>query len=301
MILVWDWFRRKAKLQALALFLAMVAWFLVHSGQTVKQKRLFGVDFYNLSSELILTESSTDNIEFTLTGSFHRLRGIESDLRIYPVDLGSFGEGRHSIEVNPGVLRLPLDIEISQANPSRLDFKLEFRETKELPVEIRLQGEPAESSRVASVSARPDPVKISGPSSQLRGMDRLVIPVSVEGVESSFSTTELLSFDSPLIEGPSSLQVEVLLISADLREESFTVPVVGDDPARQLRIEPPEARIVVEGPVELLETGSDFRVSVSVGSLPRNRRLRIRGSLQAPEGVRLLELEPDSFIVEALD
>lgn len=297
-----DWASKKAKLQLLALLLALIAWFLVHSSQTVKQTRSFDLVFEALPSEFILTQTSAEAVEFTLTGSFHRLRSLTEEERFYPIAMDQYTEGQYSVEIDSSLLPLPYDIEASIPNPPRVEFEIQKRVEKSLPVELQIQGEPEAGYRVSELRAKPESIAISGPHSLIHSLDRYSLSVPVTGLNRSVSRTELVRFESPLIQSTPSITVEIDVVAANLVERELMLPVRGEDATRALSISPGEAKIRVVGPEQLLEEiSADLKVLIPTEGLQRNRRLRIRGRVVLPPGIEVLQLEPDSFIVEALD
>ena len=62
---------------------------------------------------------------------------------------------------------------------------------REVAVEPRIEGRPAPTFEVKEIIVTPNKVKLQGPADRLNVIDRLILPVSVEGRRESFDAREL--------------------------------------------------------------------------------------------------------------
>lgn len=170
---------RRARLPSISVMMAIIAWFLVHSSQTVKEDHLVPVTYKNLSPDLAFSRQPIENVRMGFVGVFHRLRSAELERLTYEVDLSEAKAGLTSVEVNVGQLFLPVDIDVVNPRPRRIDVFLETKQSKEVPVKINLQGSLKSGLVVSKLKATPNPVVITGPLSALNKIDRITVDLPV--------------------------------------------------------------------------------------------------------------------------
>jgi YbbR domain-containing protein len=59
---------------------------------------------------------------------------------------------------------------------------------REVTVEARIEGKPAPAFEVKEVTVTPGKIKVQGPADRVNAIERLTLPVSVEGRRESFET-----------------------------------------------------------------------------------------------------------------
>jgi len=95
---------------------------------------------------------------------------------------------------------------------------------REVAVEPRVDGKPAPSFEVKEVIVTPSKVKVQGPADRINALDRITLPISVEGRRESFDArgTALPVSDSR-IEPLNTVNVHVTIISTTTPTESPNV------------------------------------------------------------------------------
>ncbi|HYW69843.1 MAG TPA: CdaR family protein [Pyrinomonadaceae bacterium] len=85
---------------------------------------------------------------------------------------------------------------------------------REVLVEPRAEGKPAPTFEVKEITVTPNKIKVQGPVDRLNALDRITLPVSVEGRQESFDArgTTLPMIDSR-IEALSTVNVHVTIIA----------------------------------------------------------------------------------------
>ena len=87
---------------------------------------------------------------------------------------------------------------------------------REVLVEPRIEGKPAATFEVKDITVSPSKVKLQGPVDRLNAIDRITLPVSVEGRRESFDArgTALPMTDSRL-EPLNTVNVHVTIVAAE--------------------------------------------------------------------------------------
>jgi len=104
-----------------------------------------------------------------------------------------------SVDVNSasaGVVDAPVTVtssipgvQITKVSPSTVLVRLEKLATKKVPVQIRLDGQPADGFAPGEVTTNPTTVTVSGPESRLKQVDQVIGTVSLNGERSDFDQT----------------------------------------------------------------------------------------------------------------
>lgn len=294
-----EWFRARGRLQVLSVVLAMVAWFVVSSGQTVKQKFEFNLQYSNLPSNLVFVTTPPQKLRVTLVGSLHRLRGLEPETMPYVVDLSGARAGPNSIEIETSFLRLPLDVRVLNPNPRRLDFQLEELARKDVPLDIEMQGKLAAGFLVSKIELTPPLVQLMGPASVIEKISSIPVSINVEGKTESFTTSIPIQWKNTEIRSVDSVLAEVMISQLNVEKEfnEVAVTALGSSDQR-ITIQPSVATVRVRGSQDAIDALTQkIKVVVSVEGLQKGR-YRIRGQLDTADDVVLLKMLPDSFIVE---
>jgi YbbR domain-containing protein len=86
---------------------------------------------------------------------------------------------------------------------------------REVAVEPRVEGKPAPAFEVKEVTVTPGKVKVQGPADRVSLIERLILPVSVEGRRESFDTRgAALPISDPSVEPLNTVNVHVTIVAS---------------------------------------------------------------------------------------
>jgi len=86
---------------------------------------------------------------------------------------------------------------------------------REVTVEPRGEGKPAPAFEVKEVTVTPNKIKVQGPADRLNAIERVSLPVSVEGRRESFDTRgAALPISDPSVEPLSTVNVHVTIVAS---------------------------------------------------------------------------------------
>lgn len=296
-----NWFQTQARYQVLSLLLAVIAWFLVHSGRTVEHREEFEVQPVNLDPELVFLEEPVEMVEFTLRGPFQRVRSLGYDEYHYRLDLSAAEAGQHQHTVNPFELDLPYDVRASDPQPRQLEFSIDEAVEKEIEFEVEFQGEAPEGMKIASVEVVPKVAGVRGPRSILERVESKSLYVPLEGQSESFSKEISVEWSSRQIQSIKVVNVHVELETELVERRVSDVPVRIRGSEATVTVEPNHAEVVVEAPsTGLADRIEGLEVYVDAGGLEPGR-YRLRGSLDEDLNFENYSIEPQSFIVNVME
>ena len=180
-------------IKTLSLLVAILLWFYVMDSQDPDMTQPFydvEVQYTGLSNlsdaGLIITEGNTATVDIRITGKLSDLLGFSrTDIRA-TVDVSSItvpGEYERTYLVTLTNNRLTYT-RVTQ----RVTFTVDRVATRSIPVQIAIQGEPAEGYVLGGHSLTPEAVTVEGPEQVLAQIDHAAAVYDVSGATSSVST-----------------------------------------------------------------------------------------------------------------
>jgi len=291
---------RSLRLPAFSLLLAMVAWFLVHSAQRVREEHNIAIVYRNLPKDLAFARKPPEAIRFGFVGIFHRLRSIDIDKLSYEVDLSEAKAGTHVVDVTTGQFFFSVDVDMVNPRPRRFEVLLEPRLRREVPVQAKLVGPLPPGFALSRLEVRPNPITIDGPVSALSKLDRFEVEIKTRGnVQQWEEFVEVPMPEWSLGEGK-TVEVSVELSKLHTERDFRDVPVVPSEPNVKIQVFPSRARVVALGAEDSVRRMANrLKVEIPVKGLAPGR-YRLEGQVPEELGIQIVRIEPKSFIVEVL-
>lgn len=201
-------------LKLLSLALAFALWFAINLGQPgAKSQRVVEAPVtYNPPENLIVIDP-IQTIDVRLQGNEATVKTLNPAMVGVVVDLAGAATGPQDVRLGPENVFVPEGLEVVSINPSVIPLDLDYMDTRLLPVEAVVEGEPAAGAKPVSWTTRPDSVTASGPRSVLEKTNRLFTePVILDTHAFSFEETVSVRLPDPLIRiQPPRVRVEVEL------------------------------------------------------------------------------------------
>jgi YbbR domain-containing protein len=236
-------------------------------------------------------------VEVLLTGSRHRLNGLRLLDLVATVNLSDSDPGDRVIRLSRErvSIDLPPGVRIDSFRPSTIPVRLEPVSQRELPVEVRLDGKPADGFEVYGIQASPSAVRVSGPISHLDELNRAPTEtVSVEGKSQSFTVTRLsIAITNQKLE-PLDPVIDLTVNIGEKRiEKTFdNVPVRSSNQDTAKRY----VRVTLLGPVQLVNQLKTEEIPVLLETSPGGQKVP-RVELPSPfkEQIRVVSISPGVF------
>ncbi len=199
----------------------------------------------------------------------------------------------------------PSPAKILAITPAEIHIRLAHTATRELPVVLRLEGEPAPGFRLGRVTIIPATTQVSGPLDTIQKLG----PMSTAPIPITHASTSIKR-KIPLEKSPdASLTItpELFTVSIEVVEILSTVRITGvsvttDPTASDHIITPKTVDIEVSGPARLmakLKRHEGIRATISTRALAPGVFVR-RAAITLPEGVTLIGAHPELFTVTIL-
>jgi YbbR domain-containing protein len=161
------------RLAFVALLAAVLLWGFTQS--TATQERGFDIPVVptRVPEDLILTARSSDAVDIRVRGSRGALRRVPLDLE-YEVDLADAKPGSVSREVDLTELDVGRGAQIVSRSPTQLEFTLDRKVSRRVPVKAEIVGTPAEGFVMGAVRANPRRLLVTGAESELLRLGELL-------------------------------------------------------------------------------------------------------------------------------
>jgi hypothetical protein len=191
---------------------------------------------------------------------------------------------------------------VSLLPPVRLPLRLDWLDTRRLPVRVPLQGQlPADHMLGGPVTVLPDSVDVTGPRRFFAGLDSLVTePVDLASLQQS------LVKDLPLVRPPAPLEAKATSVAVtvpvvELAERILAnIPVIAlaESHLGETGVSPPVCDVLVRGPADSVTALSPARLTVTVALAGLGPGVhQVPGFAQHPDWVTSVQLEPALFMV----
>lgn len=182
---MFKWFFSNLRTFGLAFSLAMIVWVSAVIADNPDETRAYPIpvtlEIIGQNPGLVITSELPRQVNLTLRAPqsvWKDLASLESPVRCI-LDLSNLDAGIHDVGVQVQIESRP--VRIIQVSPEQVSLTLEKLETRTLPVEVDLQGNPALGYQAGSTHTDPGQVVISGPASDVLRVVRVKASIKVEG------------------------------------------------------------------------------------------------------------------------
>lgn len=247
-LFVEDW-----NLKLLSLAITLVLWFVV-TGQNTPVNVHATVQLKFIRPEALeISNDPPKSVDVLLTGSKYKLDELNKTSLIATVDISDQRAGERILRlVERSRLDLPQGVTVDAFQPGAISIRLEPIIDRQLEIEPKIEGIPAEGYEVYAVRLSKNTVNVHGPTSNVNAIPRAPTEtISVAGRRNSFTVpSAAIDISDPKVDVlEPSVTVDVEIGERRVEKEFSDVPVTvqsGD------ATEPNRATVVVYGPPSVL-------------------------------------------------
>ncbi len=141
-------------------------------------------------NNLDISNEPPRTIDVELTGSRERLNNMRLSDLVATVDISDNPAGERIIRLNNETVHmdLPDGVKIQSFKPTTIPIRLEPNLERQLPVDIKLVGQPTAGFEVVSSTAQPNVISVSGPASLVEKLQQAPTElISIEGKKDNFT------------------------------------------------------------------------------------------------------------------
>ncbi len=184
------------------------------------------VQFRNLPHDLEVTSEATEKFYVKVRGPAGRLNQESLAGTQIILDFASVQHaGEQTFALTQGNVILPPGVTLDGVVPSQIRLRFETRVTREVPVEVHFAGPAPEGYRIASQTATPERIKITGPRSHVESIHSVETdPIDLSGTISNAEFRSAVYIPDPHVRcedcGPVTvhIQLEKILGSSQLNK-----------------------------------------------------------------------------------
>jgi YbbR domain-containing protein len=292
-IFVEDW-----SLKLLALAITLILWFAV-TGQNQPLTIRTDVQLNLIRpSNLDISNDPPRTVEVVLRGSRPNLQSLSPLDLVATVDVSDHPAGERVIRLSLDrvTMQLPDGVKIESFQPSTIPVRLEPRMERQVPVEVKTEGKPADGYEVYGINPVQTTVRVRGPASRIEALQKAPTEtISLSGRKESF-TASRVAIDIPdqkidILDPLVDLTVEV---GEKRTEKSFSGVVA--KAISGVEVQPATAEVTLAGPTSVLSElrPEDMKVVVDMATTSGS----VAGLELPPavkDRVKLLSIRPSQF------
>jgi YbbR domain-containing protein len=201
-----------ALLKFTSVIIAILMWYGVARDPVSEVSLRVPVEFSRPPKDLDYTSDVIPQAQIRLRGPARVLRELPQESVHAVIDLQGAGPGERTYDLTTEQIQVPHDIEVMQVTPNRLRIVFDRRASRQVAVKPRIVGTLPPGYRIASVTADPPLLTITGPARHVNAVDTAVTDtVDATGVtgQASFETMAYLPDPLVHISGASPIRVIV--------------------------------------------------------------------------------------------
>ncbi len=291
-----NWYYR-----VLALFLALVSWYLVIGREKVDTWVQVKIEISGLGDGLMIRGAAGDTLDVLVRGPKGLVRKIEPGGLVYTLDARKFAPGMNTVVVEPGAIPLSKLFEVVEIRPSRLDVAVERRLTKAVPVRLAFRDAVGRDFRIQA-SIEPPQVSVTGPETLVRELREVPVqPLALpEDASGKIDALANLVLPDQVEASPRMVKAHVEY-QLNMREAAVEAPLrLVYQGKGTVAVVPDSVMIRFKAPVTLLREGAwrglvDAFVDVDAKTPPGRHETTYRVTL--PQGCELIQARPDKVSV----
>jgi YbbR domain-containing protein len=292
-IFIEDWF-----LKLLALAIALLLWLAVTGvNKPVTIRTTVQLNFIR-PDKLDISNDPPRSVDVLLTGRRSKLQSIGPTDLVATVDLSDQREGERVVRLSADHVQmdLPDGVKIESFQPSTIPIHLEPIIERQITVEVKLEGQPAEGFDLYSVRPSPATIGVRGPAGHVNSLQKAPTEtISIAGKNETF-TASRVAIDVPdhkidLLDSA----VDVVIEMGEHRTER-TFPGVSVI-AERGNARPATVSVTVFGPASVISQlkPEDIKISLTSSGGGVEPHLNVPPGIQ--DRVSLKSLKPSSIAI----
>jgi len=292
-IFVEDW-----SLKLLALAITLVLWFAV-TGQNQPLTIRTPVQLNLIRpSNLDISNDPPKTVEVVLKGSRPNLQRLSPLDLVATVDVSDHAAGERVIRLSLDrvTMQLPDGVKIESFQPGTIPVRLEPRVERQVPVEVKTEGNPADGYEVYGINPAQLTVRVRGPASRIEALQNAPTEtISVSGRKESFTAPRVaIDIADQKIEILDPLVDLAIEMGEKRTERSFSGVTARSISGVEIR--PATAEVTLSGPSSVLAElrSEDVKVVVHMSTTGGS----VAGLELPPavkDRVKLLSVRPSQF------
>ena len=176
---------------ALALTLAVVAWFSVNGQEKVDTWVDVRVDFKGIPQNLFVSDGLVNKISLRIRGTRGLISNLTNQDNYLTVDLKNIVKGENIIPIDQSSLPIKGALEVVEINPSNIELMVDVINKEERKISLQILGSPPQHMEFETLNLTPKVLVLKGPETILNDIKDVKVPIQVGSFtkEGTFSIT----------------------------------------------------------------------------------------------------------------
>lgn len=224
-------------LRLLALVIAVALWyrFSLEGRQTLTERTVDAPVSYNRPRDMVILDP-VQSVSVLLRASSKKIRQLNPLQVNVQVELTQTQKGILNVNLAPEDVQVPEGYRVVSIDPDVIRVELDREVTQRLPVKPQLVGEPAAGAVAGEPEIIPNQVLVTGPESRLSQIASLVTrPIRLDGHALTFEEEVYVVPPSPLIQIVQPSKVTVKVPMEQIEEPTPAKGAPGKAPASKRR------------------------------------------------------------------
>jgi YbbR domain-containing protein len=287
-----DW-----SLKLLSLAIALVLWLLV-TGQNQPVTAHVNVQLnFIRPPALEISNDPPRTVDVMLTGSRSKLDDLTSLDLVATVDISDQRAGERVLRLaDKAQISLPQGIKVDAFQPSAIPVRLEEIVERQIPIEPKMEGKPADGFELYAVHPSKGSVAVRGPASRVNGLQKLMTEsIWLAGHKESFTASNIaIDVPDPKVDLLDPVLSVVVEIGTKRIEKTFAGVIVTTTQGG--KVQPSTTSVTLLGVAGLLDTlkAEDIKIVVDYVGPNLEPRLELPDSLKGK--VILKSIHPSKFV-----
>lgn len=289
-IFIEDW-----SLKLLSLAIAIVLWLLV-TGQNQPVTAHLNVQLNFIRPQALeISNDPPRTVDVMLTGSRNKLDDLTSLDLVATVDISDQHAGERVLRLaDRAQITLPQGIKVDGFQPSAIPVRLEEIVERQVTIEPKLEGQPADGFEVYGVYPKKGSVSVRGPASRVNSLQKVLTEsIWLAGRKESFTAANV-AIDVPdpkidLLEPVVNVDVEIGERRVEKTFSGVSVSTAGGD-----NVQPATASVTVLGPASLVNSLKADELKLVLDNDDLKPQLEVPDSLKGK--VTLKSVQPSKFV-----
>lgn len=298
-------YRKNPGLKIFALMIAIALSIYVNSeGNRSVVTLVVPVELTNLPESKMILQPSTAQAEVRVRGPSYLLSRLYSNAPSFSVDLPEDVGNRFSFQLKAETLDLPVAVEVLSIDPGQVEFVLDTRIEKTMPVNVITSGQLPKGIQLDGIQIMPATVDLTGAESELRGVAAIdTMPLDLSGASDNLTRELELKLPGKYTQGSRKRVMVTAQVTMQNSERRFVgLPVeMRSNLETNYTVLPARVEVEVSGPSALVDSleASTLIPYVRIAT-PLNDSAGFDVHVDVPDRIAVLKVHPERVTLSRL-
>lgn len=298
-------YRKNPGLKIFALMIAIALSIYVNSeGNRSVVTLVVPVEITNLPEGRMIIQPSTAQAEVRVRGPSYLLSRLYSNAPSFRVDLPDGVGNRFSSQLKAEALDLPVAVEVISIDPGQVEFILDTRVERTLPVNVPTAGHLPEGMKLDAVQVVPATIDLTGPESELKELATIdTVALDLNGLSGNLTRELELKLPGKYIQISQKRVSVTAQVSVQNTERRFTgIPVeMRSNLETNYSVTPARVEVEVSGPPALIaELHADSLIPYVRIATPLTDSAGFDVHVDAPARIAVVKVHPERVTLSRL-